>query len=173
MVSIVQQHDPVLRELAQTIPLKDIESPKIKAILADMSKALSTQDDGVALAAPQIGKPLRIFIVSGKVLSTVDDRVPANKDLVFINPEITKISKEKQDVEEGCLSCRYLYGRMVRAKKVTLKAYDETGKLITRGASGFLAQIFQHEVDHLNGILFIDSAYDLQDNPPEDKKKTR
>ena len=173
MIKIVQQDDPVLRELAQPVPPKDILSPKIQKVIADMAAALATQDDGVAIAAPQIGKPLQIFLVSGRVMATVDKRFAAGKDMVFINPQILKISKERHDLEEGCLSCRYLYGKMSRAVKTTIKAYDEKGSIIQRGASGFLAQIFQHEIDHLNGVLFIDNAFDLHDLPPKDGKKTR
>lgn len=173
MIKIVQQDEPVLRELAQSVPPKDIVSPKIQKVIADMSAALATQDDGVAIAAPQIGKPLQIFLVSGRVMSTLDKRFSPDKDMAFINPQIIKISKEKQEVEEGCLSCRYLYGKMSRAMKVTVKAYDERGTLMQRGASGFLAQIFQHEIDHLNGILFIDNAYNLHDAPPKKGKESR
>ncbi len=173
MTTIVPQNDPILRELAQTIPVKDIKSPAIQNIIKEMSAILATQPDGVALAAPQIGKPLRLFVISGKVLSTVNKKISPDKDLIFINPEITKLSKERGLVEEGCLSCRYLYGKIERSKKATIRAYDENGQKIERGASGFLAQIFQHEVDHLNGILFIDTAIDLQDIPPEDGKITR
>ena len=68
---------------------------------------------------------------------------------------------------EGCLSVRYLYGKIRRASRATITAYDENGQKIERGASGLLAQIFQHEVDHLNGILFTDHAKDLRDIPPE------
>ena len=88
------------------------------------------------------------------------------EDLVFINPEIINLSKKKRKMEEGCLSVRWLYGQVNRHEKVTIKAYDENGKLMTVGASGLLAQIFQHEIDHLNGILFIDKAENVRDLPP-------
>ncbi len=179
--NIVQDGDPVLRELAQTVPVTDITNPRIQKIISDMKAALAPERDGVALAAPQIGIPLRIFIVSGAILASVDEKYAdkhgeenilggskAFTDLVFINPEIIKISKEKETVDEGCLSVRYLYGKMKRAKKVTLRAYNEHGQKIERGASGLLAQIFQHETDHLDGILFIDTAKNVQEILPED-----
>ena len=73
-------------------------------------------------------------------------------------------------MEEGCLSVRWLYGKVRRSQKTLIKAYDENGKLFTMGGSGLLSQAFQHETDHLNGILFIDKAKDLKDVPPVKEK---
>ena len=160
---ILQKDAPVLREVAKSVPIKDIKSKKIRDILKKMKVSLYAEEDGVAIAAPQIGESLRMFMVRGDVLTLTKDK---NLDLVFINPEIIKISRKKNRVEEGCLSVRYLYGRVKRGEKATLRAYDETGKRRERGASGLLAQIFQHETDHLDGILFIDKAENVQEIPP-------
>jgi peptide deformylase len=169
MKSIVQKDNPVLRQKAAEVPLKEIKSKKIQGVLADMKTLLATQEDGVAIAAPQIGEALRIFIVSGQVLKLADPKYRGDEtDMVFINPVLSKLSKEKNEVEEGCLSVRWKYGKIMRAKKATIKAYDENGEKFERGASGLLAQVFQHETDHLNGILFIDSAYEVKDIPPEE-----
>ncbi|HJL55740.1 MAG TPA: peptide deformylase, partial [Candidatus Paceibacterota bacterium] len=120
-----------------------------------------------AIAAPQIGVPLRIFIVSGKLFDlggNINEEVSSPlSDLVFINPEITKLSKENEEHEEGCLSVRGKYGTTKRAKKTTVRAFDENGKIFERGGSGLLAKIFQHEIDHLNGVLFIDKAENIHD----------
>jgi peptide deformylase len=176
MKKILQQKEKVLRKQAKEILVKEITTPKIKKILKEMSMALNSQDDGVALAAPQIGYNLQIFIVSGKIfhkdfirgkdeLKKIDKKeIP--KDLIFINPKISKLSRAKEWVPEGCLSVRWLYGSTLRSKKTTITAYDENGKKFTRGASGLLAQIFQHETDHLNGILFIDHAKDIREELP-------
>lgn len=171
MVKIVQKEDPVLRKKATLVTLDDIKSPKIKKILKDMKDALKSQDDGVAIAAPQIGASLRIFIVSGKVFEMTKPEdwnggEKKSKDLVCINPKIVKISKDRKIVEEGCLSVRYLYGKTKRATKARIRAYSEKGELFELGGSGLLAQIFQHETDHLDGILFIDHAVDVHDVPP-------
>jgi peptide deformylase len=172
MKSIVQTDNKVLREMAQEVPIKDISSPKIKKVLADMKELLAEQEDGVAIAAPQIGESLRIFLVSGEVMKKADETYKGPLGtMVYINPVISKLSKDKQEVEEGCLSVRWKYGKILRAQKATVKAYDENGKLFERGASGLLAQVFQHETDHLNGVLFIDSAYDVKDIPPEKQKE--
>lgn len=166
--NILQKESPVLREVATGVPIETIASPKIQKVLTEMKEALASQDDGVAIAAPQIGHPLRIFIVSRKVHSMMKgEKEASTQDLVFINPVIKKLSKEKKFVEEGCLSVRYLYGKVKRAARATVEAYDENGKKFSRGGSGLLAQIFQHEIDHLDGVLFIDKAKDIEEIIPD------
>ncbi len=176
MKKILQQKEKVLHQVAKEVPISDIKKIKIKRILKEMSASLAEQDDGVAIAAPQIGYSLRIFVVSGKIFSKdfgkktpTDSEIKEQKgkDLVFINPKISKLSRDKEWVPEGCLSVRWLYGRTLRSKKATVTAYDEDGKKFTRGGSGLLAQIFQHETDHLNGILFIDHAKELREEIPK------
>ena len=170
MTTIVQTSDKVLRETAKEIGLAEIKSAKIKKILAQMTKALSAAKDGVALAATQIGVPLRVFIVlkeytenkTAQELKEIKEKKVKPEIVVFINPKITKISKKKQTVREGCLSVVGIFGAITRAEKVTVEAYNKKGEKFTRGASGLLAQIFQHEMDHLNGILFTDTARNLE-----------
>ncbi len=177
MLEIVQKENPVLRKKARPVVLSEITSKRITDVIKNMSEALAQEEDGVAIAAPQIGESLRIFVVAGKVLSEnypdlkENEIVPAN--LICINPEIVRFSKQKKKMAEGCLSVRWLYGKVNRSTKVTLKAYDEHGKAFTRGASGLLAQIFQHETDHLDGILFTDSAEELEDSPPENAEVSK
>jgi peptide deformylase len=177
MLPILQSTEKVLRRVAKEVPVRSIKTAKIQKVIDEMKKALHTQHDGVAIAAPQIGYSLRIFVVAGKIFSNdfARDGAPnfeeksesVPKDLVFINPEISRLSKDKEWVPEGCLSVRWLYGKALRSKKAKVTAYDENGKKFQRGASGLLAQIFQHETDHLNGILFSDHAKDLKEEPPE------
>lgn len=173
---IIQKENHVLRKVAKDVPISEIGSSKIQKIISEMKIALYSQPDGVAIAAPQIAESFRIFIISGKVFDMQEKiydekaKKPANADLVCINPVISKLSREKKEVEEGCLSVRYLYGKVLRSSKATVTAYDENGKKFIRGASGLLAQAFQHETDHLNGVLFIDKAKDLVDMPPEGVK---
>lgn len=170
MVHIIQNGDPVLRTKAKEILVKDIRTPKIQKVLKEMSAALATQSDGVAIAAPQIGYALRIFVVAGKIFDPDFVRgKKANKtlktvvpDVVFINPVITKLSKKKEWKQEGCLSVRPLWGEVERSLNATVVAYDEKGKKFERGAGGLLAHIFQHETDHLDGILFIDKAKNVK-----------
>ncbi|MEI6490336.1 MAG: peptide deformylase [bacterium] len=179
-IEIVQEDNPVLRKKAQAVPLDEITSPRIQKIIADMIKALDSQDDGVGIAAPQIGYSLAIFAISGKALERINqakdgDEAPKKtyKNLVFINPRIIKLSKEKKWMDEGCLSVRWLYGKVERAIRATVSAYDENGKSFERGGGGVLAHIYQHEVDHLNGTLFIDKAVDLEEMEPEENENAK
>ena len=166
MDEIVQKENPVLRKVAKEVTLSDIPSKEIQDIIKRMKESLATQKDGVALAAPQIGVQLRIFIVSHKVLGTEDS--PAGDDKVFINPVITKTSRRMEAMDEGCLSVRWKYGTVKRAKNASVKAYDENGELFTYNGTGLMSQIFQHETDHLEGVLFTDKATDLHDIDPEE-----
>ena len=186
MKKILQKESPVLRKVGESIPIGEITSPKIQKIIKEMRVALASQDDGVAIAAPQIGESLRIFVVSGRLFK-IEKKIAAGndidepkkegrdetmyKDLVFINPIIEKVSRKKVLVEEGCLSIRWLYGKVKRAEKVSISAYDETVRKVRRGASGLMAQVFQHEVDHLNGILFTDKASEVREIKPEKKNE--
>ncbi len=166
---IVQRDNPVLRQKAKDVAMAEIGTPRIDGIIADMKKALSTQKDGIAIAAPQIGESLRIFVVSGQLLSEADKTYKGEaSELVFINPEIVRRSRDKKELEEGCLSVRWLYGKVKRSTRVSLTALNEKGEKIERGASGLLAQIFQHETDHLNGTLFIDLAREIWEMSPEE-----
>lgn len=160
--TIVQNGNPILRAKAKDVPVAEISSPKYKAVIARMKETLDPIKDGIAIAAPQIGEPYRIFVVNGSLLQQADKTYKGDgADMIFINPELTKKSRDKREVEEGCLSVRWLYGKVRRSTRVTLTGYDENGQKIERGASGLLAQIFQHECDHLDGILFIDRAREL------------
>ncbi|NCN07978.1 peptide deformylase [Candidatus Parcubacteria bacterium] len=172
--TIVNKDNPILREIAKPVEEKDLGSKKILNILNKMRRALYSEEDGVAIAAPQVGESLRMFMVRGDILKANSDPNITNdnhyQDLVFINPEIIRASKKKRPMDEGCLSVRWLYGKVERSEKVKIKAWDEKGQKIEVGSSGLMAQIFQHEIDHLNGILFIDKAVDVQDLPPKSKK---
>lgn len=167
-MKILQKESKVLRQIAKEVPLDEIKSKKIKNIIKKMSEALFVAKHGVALAAPQIGESLRVFIIDKNALKQREKTEKAEKEKreidawIFFNPIIKKISRKKQIVPEGCLSVEGVYGAVKRAEKLTVEAYDENGKKFTRGASGLLAQIIQHEIDHLNGILFIDKTIKVE-----------
>ncbi len=170
MVKIVQKDDPILRKIAEPVGREMLGTPRFRKIVRDIKSTLAREDDGVALAAPQVGVLLRLFVVSGMVMEILRPEGKNQKkkyvDMVFINPKIIKISKEREVLEEGCLSARFLYGKIDRAKKVKIRAMDEEGGIFEMGASGLLAQIFQHETDHLVGRLFLDNAADIREIPP-------
>lgn len=106
--------------------------------------------DGVGLAANQVGRDLELFVIH-KTLAE-ENNVPE----VFINPEIAAYAKDRDEMEEGCLSLPGYFALISRAKKIKIKAMDITGKKIRFKAKGFLARVLQHETDHLHGLLIKD-----------------
>lgn len=138
-------------------------SEEVKALIQGMKEATLDWEDsrdhevGVALAAIQVDRPYRVVVIRND-FDNKKDRTFA----VFINPIITKYEGEMVEDYEGCLSVPDVYGKVPRYSKVRIKAQDENGREIRLTAEGFLARIFQHEIDHTNGIVFIDH---IKDNP--------
>ena len=155
---IVQKGHPALEAVSAEVTVSSLPDPTITDIITRMKAAMDDTEDGVAIAAPQIGENVRIFLVSEKVFDN-----PEEEDLVYINPVITKRSKRTHTLEEGCLSVRGIYGHTERYRQVTVEAYNEFGEKFERGGGGLLAQIFQHEIDHLDGILFDSHADNLRE----------
>lgn len=157
---IVQEGASVLRAVAKPVPKKEFGSSKLKRLVARMTKALESEEHGVALAAPQIGVSVRLFIVSPKIFAreNKEEKERPAPVLVFANPEIRRLSRKKQELHEGCLSVAGIYGWIKRHEKATVHAFDIEGRPFTYHGSGLLAEIFQHETDHLDGTLFIDKA---------------
>lgn len=161
MKTIVQDGAEVLRKSAKIMPEEEFGSTALRQLIAAMTEALDKEPDGVAIAAPQIGVSKRVFIVrTDRTLPPLPEGEPARPSEVdvYINPEITRSSRRKAKTDEGCLSVRGVYGTTLRHERVTIRARKEDGSRFTRGAGGLLAQIFEHEIDHLNGILFTDHA---------------
>lgn len=146
-LKVVQEGDPVLRKKAE--PVKNPKAPEIQNLIANMILTMKMAN-GIGLAAPQIGRSSRLFTVN------IDGKI-----YVFINPEVKDISSEKVPFEEGCLSVQKVWGPVIRPKKLTIKALDQDGELIKIRAKGLLARVIQHELDHLNGTLFVDKAEKL------------
>ncbi len=177
---IVQEGHAALHAISEEIPSSEFGGKKLTTLIAEMKKLLAKEEYGVALAAPQVGESVRLFIVSGAAvgkrekasaergvnepsLEARSSKLEAAPDQIYINPILIKLSRGKKDKHEGCLSIRGKWGMVPRAEKATITAYDEHGKKFTRGASGLLAHIFQHEMDHLDGVLYIDKATELYD----------
>ena len=137
--------NPSLRK--KSAPIEKI-TPEILDLIKEMKEALKNSENGVGLAAPQIGVNIRLFVIL--------DNLAKDGYSVFINPEITQVSKKKITEEEGCLSLPGNWKELPRADKVTIKAMDENGNKFKIRAKGILARLMLHEVDHLNGILFVD-----------------
>ncbi len=188
ILPIIQEPDKVLRTKSDNLELREIKSDSIQKLIRDMSDTLRSVDVGIGLAASQVGKPLRLFLVSEEAKDeNKAEEVGTEKynkahakagRLVFINPEIKKISKSAHVLPEGCLSVNdkkgeLIYGKVPRHDKVSVSAYDENGKKFTLGAKGLLAQVIQHEIDHLEGILFIDRAIEIRKLPVKSKEQAQ
>jgi peptide deformylase len=156
-----------LRLHAREITAEEFGSKELLAKIDAMKRSLSKENDGVALAAPQIGLSDRIFVVAPSAY----EEDAKHKPLVFINPKIIKKSKKTAIMQEGCLSVRWVYGKTKRSVQATVEAFDENGKKFTFGGSNLIAHIFQHEIDHLDGILFIDHGFDFEEYTEEEVKK--
>ena len=157
MAKLVPPNHPALHAIAEEITAEEIQNGFVTKLVKDLKAALKTYSvDGfiaVAIAAPQIGISKRLFIIADQ--NADRDSIP---NMVAINPKIVKSSKKMHLVGEGCLSIPDYYGEVKRHTNVTMRALDENGKKFERGAGGLLAQIIQHEYDHLDGILFTDRA---------------
>jgi peptide deformylase len=167
MVSIVTIPHPALRKVSKPFSSTEFKAKEFKKLLSDLSAALATRDDGVGLSAPQIAVNKRVFVVSGKVFDTywLNIKTPSLNlppDEYFINPVIIKSSKKLSILEEGCLSIPELYGMVKRPISVSIEYLNQNGEKVEKKATGILARIFQHEIDHLDGILFTDKATDIK-----------
>jgi len=141
----------ILRAVSEEVT--DVKNAELQSFILDMKMTLDSTSNGVGLAAPQAGKNIRMFIASDKLKLA---------QTVFINPEITKMSEKKELLDEGCLSLPELYGKVWRAEWVKVEATNENGRKFKMKATGLAAQLMQHELDHLNGILFADKAEELE-----------
>ena len=133
--------DPVLRQKAKRVRSID---KSIHKLINDMQETMRSAS-GVGLAAPQIGVPLRVIVIS----------LPEQEDIVLINPEIVRKSGERL-INEGCLSVPGYIGQVKRAESVTAKGRDLSGKEVRIKGEGPLAQALEHEINHLNGVLYVD-----------------
>jgi peptide deformylase len=133
--------DQVLRQKAKRAPSID---GSVQRLIDDMIQTMR-EAHGVGLAAPQVGVSLRVIVL----------QMPEEEPTALINPEIVKRSGE-QEVTEGCLSVPGYYGQLKRAAEVVVKGKDRNGKPIRIKAAGLMAEALEHEIDHLNGVLYID-----------------
>ena len=153
---ILRIGDPRLREISQ--PVEAFDTPELHELIEDMFDTMEAAD-GAGLAAPQIGvlKRVMIFGVDENPRYPDAESVPRT---ILINPEYTVVSDEVDGFWEGCLSVPGMRGFVERPAKIQYRGYDELGMLIEREAAGFHATVFQHEYDHLDGILYTDRLDD-------------
>jgi peptide deformylase len=159
---IVTLPDPILRRKAHPVTRFDSD---LQSLIDDMIETMRAAP-GVGLAAPQVGVPSRVIVVEYPV---DDEQEDAPKKLfALVNPEIKEISAETEMGVEGCLSIPGLHGEVERALAVTVKGQTRRGQPFKIKAKGWMARIFQHEVDHINGVVFTDRATKVWRPEPEE-----
>lgn len=166
--------NPILRKITKEIAKNDILSPSIQQAIADIRHTSSAKKYGVGLAAPQVGLDLRLSVIG---IKPTPNRPDAKKfDQVIINPTYQGIGR-RSGLWEGCLSCgigdNTLYGKALRFRKVHATWYDEDAVYHSETLDGFIAHVFQHETDHLNGILFVDQVRDSKTYMMADEYRKR
>jgi peptide deformylase len=167
---IIDSTDPVLRRKARAV--RPAEIPGLQTLIDDMIETMRAEP-GVGLAANQVAVSKRVAVIEYAEPLPEDapaDAVPPKpKSYVLINPEITARSEEMVEGTEGCLSVPGYSGRVMRHESITVKGLNRKGQPIKVKPHGWLARIFQHEIDHLDGVLFIDKALEVWQNRREDE----
>ena len=161
LLRVAKLGDPILRQKAKLVDLEVLKSQdnKIQALIDNMIETMR-EEDGVGLAAPQVFQSLRLVVIE----SSFNERYPEAPNIpltVLVNPSIKYYGEEKVLGWEGCLSLKDLRGLVPRSKEITVEYFDREGNLVIIDAEGFLAVVLQHEIDHLDGKVFLDRMDDL------------
>ncbi len=150
---------PVLRQRAAEISPAQMQSPQMQCLIDDMIETMIDYE-GIGLAAPQVFEPLRLIVLGNPDPDPQDEAtIPLT---VLFNPQFTAQSSECLDAWEGCLSIPQLRGVVPRSAAVEVQGYDREGQAVALEAEGLFARVLQHEIDHLDGVLFLDRMADLQ-----------
>ncbi|MCW8987509.1 MAG: peptide deformylase [Gammaproteobacteria bacterium] len=162
---VIKMGHPLL--LARAKEVENYSTAELDNLIADMKDTMADLN-GAGLAAPQIAESLRIVIFGVEANPRYPD-VESVPETVLINPEITILNSEKESGWEGCLSVPHMRGLVPRYTSIKYHGYDQNGELIEREASGFHARVVQHEVDHLDGILYPQRIENMQNFGFEDE----
>ena len=154
ILEITKEPNPLLHQVSKDLTLAEITSKKTREFIFDLIETMYAKD-GVGIASVQVGNPIQLCVIAKNF---TPEKL---HDLVLINPKFTKASVLRAWDEEGCLSVPGIYGSVRRYKKIKVSALNAAGEPIEFTATEFFARIIQHEIDHLNGILFIDKAKNL------------
>lgn len=156
--SVTQVGSPIIRNKSKRV--ETVTSPEIKKIIKDLTDSMR-QSNLVGMAAPQIGHNLRIFVTEIRN-TTLRKTKELDKLRIYINPKIIEISKSKISEYEGCgsVASSGIFGKVPRPSQVTVSATDENNNKFKHKAKGLLARVIQHELDHLDGVIFLDKVTD-------------
>jgi peptide deformylase len=151
--------NPILRKKSKRVPLSFLKTKRFKELVKQMVYTMR-RTHGVGLAAPQIGESISVAVLETRPTKTRPN-LKRKGPVIIVNPKIVRYSKEKIDDWEGCLSFNGVRGNVPRSREVTVEYYNENGEKIREKATGLWARIFQHEIDHLNGVVYVDNMKDM------------
>jgi peptide deformylase len=154
MLNIITLPSNSLREPSKEIDKDFLKLPETQKFIDEMIPMMY-KSDGVGLASPQVGKNIRICVISKEA----DKKL--KQDLILVNPAWERTGKKTNTDVEGCLSVPDTFGKVKRFSRISVKAWNRDGEEISFEAKKFLARVIQHECDHLDGILFVDKAFDI------------
>ena len=158
VLSVIRMGNPILREIAKKVKVEEIQSTEMQHFIDDLICTMR-KENGAGIAAPQVGKSIRVFVME----CDNNERYPDVDDFpltTVINPTITKKTDAQIENWEGCLSIPGIRGQVARFTHVTLKGLDRFGRPFEKELTNFEAVVAQHEMDHLNGVLFVDRLKD-------------
>jgi len=164
LLEVTLEPNPILHKKGRDITVEELNKPEMKKLIKNMTETMYVKD-GVGIAAPQVGQSLQLCVIAKKF-----SPLNQNEDLVLVNPVWKKMSILKAWDTEGCLSVPLIYGEVKRYTKIKIQALNQHGEKIEFEAKDFPARIVQHEVDHLNGVLFIEKARKLQKIKPTEQE---
>jgi peptide deformylase len=151
-----KKDEKFLRQKTREVDFHNLKKLNLRALVKDM-RSIMRRADGVGLSANQIGLEMKLFVAE----IPADQGEGKSKFYAVVNPEIVKLGNNMAEMEEGCLSVPGIFGPVSRPDKIVISGFDIHGKHVKIKAWGFLARVFQHEIDHLHGTLFIDKAKSL------------
>ena len=154
LLEITKEPNPLLHQVSKNLTAEEINSKKMKEFIVNLTETMYVKD-GVGIASVQVGNPIQLCVIAKNFTTKKES------DLILINPTFEKKTVLREWDEEGCLSAPTIYGSVRRFKKIKVTALGVNGKKIEFIATDFFARIIQHEIDHLNGILFIEKAKKL------------
>lgn len=160
LLEIREMGDPVLREVARPVTPEELAEPEVQGLIDDMIETMRAAN-GAGLAAPQVGVPVRIAVIEVREGNPRYPYKPAIPLTVIVNPELTPLGDAKFATNEGCLSMPNVRGDLERFENVGLRYLDRHGEPHEETRRGLTAGTFQHEVDHLDGVLFVDRMADM------------
>lgn len=151
--------DPEVRKISTSVELSDLRKKELQDFIQALPQAM-VDFNGIGLASCQVGRNIRVVVVTKEYTNTPEH-------LVLVNPRLVSVSEKLSRLEQGCLSVPGVYGTVERPAKVRVKAFLPDGTAVDIKAKGMFAQVLQHELDHLDGVLFIDKATDIYEYEPQ------